>query len=427
MKASRVLVFGLTLAWAALLSSAVGAQPAHEAAPVLKAGELLPPALLKGPRFTVADQVPVQGLLGRFTLQSDFGKFDAAGIEMLRIREAEVAALATLEQTSKTDEFLKAAGTAAARPVKAGAHMIMNPVETVKGVPTGVSRFYDRLKTGTQYVTAGTSDASKSDAEKAEDVSKRVGSVTIDVLGWEEERRALAKRLGVDPYTTNTVLSEKLSDYAWVTFSGRVGLNAVVSVVMPMSMIMTATSVTNDMVWDLKPADVIKADREKLKALGATDAAIDALTKNPWYSVTTLTWLTNGLAALEGVVGRADVVEFAAGARTEAEARFIAAAVNMLTAVHTTTPLATVSPHGTVVGRTQGGAVFVPAPVDYIAWTEGVATFARRADLQARERTLVTTGRRSPRAAKELTSQGWNVNEVAPLTPPAVALPTTSR
>src|SRR5262245_30933316 len=187
MNAHRVLVLSLTLALVALAPAAARAQSAFEAAPVLKASELAPASLLKGPRFAVGDQVPVQGLLGRFTIQSDFGKFEAPGLEMLRIRTAEVGALATLEQTSKTQEFLKAAGTAAARPIKAGAHMIMNPTETAKGVSAGVSRFYDRMKTGGQYITAGSSDASKTETEKAEAVSKRLGSVTIDVLGWEEE------------------------------------------------------------------------------------------------------------------------------------------------------------------------------------------------------------------------------------------------
>ncbi len=61
----------------------------------------------------------------------------------------------TLERTSKTSEFLKAAGTAAARPLKAGAHMIMNPVETAKGVGAGASRFLDRAKMGTEYIRRG--------------------------------------------------------------------------------------------------------------------------------------------------------------------------------------------------------------------------------------------------------------------------------
>ncbi len=427
MKIHRALTLGLAVLLAAGPSTIVRAQSTLESPPTVAASELAPPPLLKGPRFRVGDKVPVKGLLGQFTMQSDFGKFDAGGVEMLRIRVAEITALETLEQTSKTEVFLKAAGTATVRPLKAGAHMIMNPVETVKGAGAGVARFFDRTKMGTEHVAEGASDPSKSDAERAEEVSKRVGSVTIDVLGWEEERRALAKRLGVDPYTTNPVLAEQLSDFAWVSFSGRIGLNVLVAVVVPVSMLLSATSITNDMIWDLKPADVLKADVDKLASMGAPEPQVRALVKNPWYSLTTLTWLTNGLAALEGVVGRADIIGFAATAKSEAEARFIATAVNMLAAAHATTPLATIGAHGTLIGHTRGGAVIVAAPVDYVAWTQGVATFANRVDLKAPERQIKLTGRLSPRAAKELAALGWTVQTVAAITPPAAALPTTSR
>jgi len=405
----------------------VRAQATYEPVPTLKASELAPASLLKGPRFRVDDNVPVKGLLGQFTIQSDFGKLDAAGLEMLRIRVAEVGALDTLEHTSKTGEFLRAAGTAAARPLKAGAHMIMNPIETAKGMGAGVSRFFDRTKMGAEHIAEGGSDPSKSDADKAGEVTKRVGSVTIDVLGWEEERRALAKRLGVDPYTTNTVLAEQLSDFAWVSFSGRIGLNTLVAIVVPVSMLLSATSITNDMIWDLKPADVLKADAEKLASMGASEAQVRALMKNQWYSLTMLTWLVNGLVALEGVVGRADVIAFAASAKSEPEARFIATSVNMLAASHAATPLATIGPHGILIGRTRDDGVVVAAPVDYVAWTQNVATFAHRADLKTTVRGIVTPGRFSPRAKKEFAALGWTIHEVAPISPPAVALPTTSR
>ena len=423
----KPLALAVTILMIAGHPMAARAQSGYEPTPTLKASDLAPPPLLKGARFRVADKVPVKGLLGNFTIQSDFGKLEAHGLEMLRIRVSEVSALDTLENTSEREEFLKAAGTAAARPFKAGAHMVMNPKETAQGISAGASRFYDRVTLGKQHVTEAGSDPSKSDTEKAEEVSKRVGSVTIDVLGWEEERRALAKRLAVDPYTTNVVLAEKLSDFAWVTFSGRVGLNVLVAVVVPFSTLLTATSITNDMVWDLKPVDVLKADAEKLAAMGASAAQVKALMKNPWYSLTMLTWLTNGLTTLDGVTGRAEVIRLAASARGEDEARFLATAVNMLAIVHATTPLAALRAQGTVTGRTRDGAVAVPAPVDYIAWTQNVATFARRADLKASRRGIWTTGRLSPRAKKELTSLGWAVHEVAPIAPPAVQLPTTSR
>jgi len=55
----------------------------------------------------------------------------------------------------------------------------------------------------------------------------------------------------------------------------------------------------------------------------------------------------------------------------------------------------------------------VPAPVDYVSWTERVARFANRDDLKAAERSIWLTGKMSPRARREFEALGWKVNEQA--------------
>src|SRR5262245_50890680 len=117
-------------ALALMLSSArpaapVLAQSGFEVPPVFKASDVAPPAMLRGRRFTVDERVPVVLLLMRFIVRSDFGVFEAHGRDMLATRVIEVHALDELDKTSKTEEFLKAAGSAAARPVKAAANMVM--------------------------------------------------------------------------------------------------------------------------------------------------------------------------------------------------------------------------------------------------------------------------------------------------------------
>ena len=236
--------------------------------------------------------------------------------------------------------------------------------------------------------------------------------MTADVLGYEQERRALAKRLGVDPYTTNHVLSEKMNDLAWVAFSGRVGLNTVVAVVVPFSMAISATSITNDMVWDMKPADLLTLDEKKLKDMGVGEDRVAALLNNPWYSITALTSLVNSLEALAGVPGRDQIVAFAGAAGTEDRARLIVAASEMLARYHgTVQPVTQVSAPGPIVARTKAGSVLVPAPLDYVPWTEPVAKFARRPDLKAKTRVVWLTGRLSPRAKREFEALGWTVRE----------------
>ena len=348
----------------------------------------------------------------RFDIRSDFGVFNAHGRDMLATRVKEVGALAELERTSKTDEFLKAAGTAAARPAKAAVNMVMHPVDTVSGIPTAAGRFWDRVSLGAKEVSKA-ADTGGTSSEKAEAVTNRVGGITADVFGYEDERRALAKRLGVDPYTTNHVLAEKMSDLAWVSFSGRVGLNAVISVVVPFSMVVSATSVTNDLVWDMKPIDLLKLNGKKLRDMGIADDKVMALGANRWYSITMLTALVDTLEKLgAGVKGRDQVVAFATAARSEDHARMIVGAMNMLARYHTGgQPLQQIYAPGPIFARTKAGGALVAAPLDYIVWTEPVAAFARRPEVKAKEKTVWVTGTFSQQARRQLEAAGWTLRE----------------
>ncbi|MGH8069110.1 MAG: hypothetical protein ACRERE_28510 [Candidatus Entotheonellia bacterium] len=407
----------LALATAMLLpGSGLGtlahAQSPIEAPPVLRASELAPPDLLKGPTFVVDDQVPIQGMLGQFTIRADVGTFEAHGRELLRIRVGELHALAQLERMSKSEEFLKAAGRAVARPVESTAQMLLHPVETAKGMPGGVERFFGRVELGVQTIAGATSDPGQSSAQRAEDVTKRVGGLTADVFGYESERRALAKSLGVDPYTTNAVLAKQLSDMAWVAFSGRVGVNTLISVFVPVSIAISAASVTNSMIYDTPAADLINRNEQKLLGMGASEQQARALIKNQWYSLSVLTSLVTALDRLSGIDGRPAVVALAVTVSTEDQARFLASAVEMLAAHHQTVePLAEVVARGTVIGRTQSGALLVPGAVDYVAWTEQVAGFGGRTDLQGAPGSLWITGRMSPEAQRQFAALGWTVHQ----------------
>ncbi len=393
----------------------VSAQPAYEAQPVLKAADLVPAALLEGPKFTVDPKVPTTSYLAQFTLRSEYGTLEVHGRDLLAIRVAEVDALEQLAAMSKSEKFLKAAGNAAARPVRAAVDIVSSPVETAKAAPAAVGRFFERVELGAKSVTAGATSPGKTTEEKAEETTKRVGSISVDVLGYEQERRALAKRLNVDPYTTNPVLAEKLTDTAWVTFSGRLGVSALTAVVVPFSSILTLTSATRDLVWDTPPGDLVVANQKRFAATGASEEQVRALMTNRWYSLTTLTHLALGLEGLAGVPGREHVVAFAGRAQSEDIARVTAGVVAMLQAHHAKVqPMIQISAPGPIAGRSRGGSLFVPVPVDYVAWTERVGRFANRKDLEAKTRVAWISGAVSPRAKKGLTASGWTLREGTP-------------
>jgi len=416
----------LTVAALALVAGATRpstAAPDYETPPVLKAADLASsPELLQGPRFRVEPDVPTDGLLATYTITSDFGTFTATGPGMLGIRDGEIQALDTLEKTSKSEAFQRALAGSAKRTGKSIATAVTNPVDTVKGLPEGVGRFFERVgrsvKTGTEkagdYMNAQKSGQgqSKSTGEVAKDVGTAAGNAGSDVIGQESSRRRIAKVLRVDPYTTNTVLDAKMNEFAWVVWAGEFGLDMGIGLVPGGMAIKVTRTWVSDLVWDLSPGDLDVRAEKQLTELGVPKDTIDRFLRQKWFTRTTRTALLEALKTLETGPGRTDVIPWALTAASDAQARFMAGAVIILAAYHKTQePIATLRVTGTLVGQTKSGGLVVPAPVDYVSWTERVARFATRPDLAGRDRHIWLTGRVSPRTRDELTKLKWSLRE----------------
>ena len=185
-----------------------------------------------------------------------------------------------------------------------------------------------------------------------------------------------------------------------------------VTAFVPVSIAISGTSFTHDLVYDTPAADLIIMNQQKLLAMGATDAQAQALLNNRWYSLSVLTSLVTELELLPRVTGRPEVIVLAATARNEEEARFFAAGVHLLVRLNEIErPLGKVAGRGTVVGIASRGAVIVPAPVDYVSWTERIGHFAERPDLKAAKRSVWLTGKVSPLAERGFQGLGWTLFE----------------
>jgi len=132
------------------------------------------------------------------------------------------------------------------------------------------------------------------------------------------------------------LISKKLTHVAWVTFSAREAVNlSTTTVVMPYSMVMSTVSLTNNLIWDMKPADLVALNQKKATDMGAGDEAASALIANKNYSISALTALRTALERLGPIPGRADVVALAATAANEDQARFLMGSAQMLAHHHT--------------------------------------------------------------------------------------------
>src|SRR5262245_13441135 len=301
-----------------LVTAGTGLAAQFEKPPTLPARNLVPASLLSGGGFHVNEQVPTDGLMAHFTIQSDVGTFPANSIEMLRIRVAEIPAIQQLTKTSKTEVFAQSLAENAARPVQAAGQMVMNPVETIQGIPAGVGRFFGRVGMGAQKIEqAATQPESNGQGLEA------AGQATRAAFGYEQERRGLAKKLNVDPYTTNPVLSKQLDDFALTAFRAHVAVTTSMSVFIPGSMAITATRVVAQWVWDTPKADLIVKNQQSLRELGVPDSDIRMLEHNKAFPLSVQTAFVANLGQLGGVPGTVNAVALASTSQTEEQARFL--------------------------------------------------------------------------------------------------------
>jgi len=369
----------------------------------------------------VDPHVPTDGLLAHYTIQSDVGTFPANSTEMLEVRVAEIPAIVELTNTSKTGIFAKSIATNAVRPVQAAGQMVMHPVDTVKGMPEGVGRFFSRVGLGAQKIQqAATHPEEASAGEKAGQVAETTGRATRDVFGYEQERRELAKNLHVDPYTTNPVLSKQLDDFALVAFRAHVGVTTTMSVFIPGSIAITATRIVSQWVWDTPKADLIVRNQKSLEAIGVPDSQIRTFANNPQFPLSVQTAFVSNLSRLKGIPGEVESVALASTAQSEEQARFLTDSVGMLVRYNDTqVPLARLMVRKAIIGQDRNGAIVAEAPVDYVSWTKDIAYFANRQDLRNRRRSLWVTGQLSPLAKRNFVSLGWTVEEHADPIPDA--------
>ena len=402
----------VVLSFVSSSASAVAVGP-FEKPPTLPAHSLVPASLLSGNGFHVYREVPTDGLMAHFTIQSDVGTFQADSIEMLKIRVAEIPAIQQLTKTSKTQVFTQAIAENAVRPVQAAGQLVLHPVDTIQRIPAGVGRFFGRVSLGAQKIAqAATEPEGASAGEKAGETAQTVGKATRDVFGYEQERRELAKKLHVDPYTTNPILAKQLDDFALTAFRAHVGVTTTMSVFIPGSIAITATRVVSAWVWDTPKADLIVKNQNSLEEIGVPESKIKALTNNRTFPLSVQTEFVANLDRLSGVPGRVEAAEFASTAQSEVQARFLTAAVGMLARYHETrTPIARLLVGRAIIGQDRNGAIVAEAPVDYVSWVEEVSYFANRPDLKKSRRTLSLTGQFSPIAKRNFTDLGWAVNE----------------
>ena len=418
------------IAWTATVALAAVALATRaatfETPPAVAAARILPATPVKGAGYEVVDPVQVERFLARAELRSAQGTFRVSGADLLAARVHELRAIEQLREVEGSSAFGEALAKSAAAPVQLVGSLVTDPATTVENMASGAGTVLGRIGYSVKAGVQNAGDAlTKPSAAGKETTAPDANAdappaFTDDPLGYNRARREWAKKLDVDPYTSNPVLRPLLDSAARATFAGNFAVSvAVGAVAAPLQYASDFDTTLKDTVWDQAPGDLAKRNEERLTKMSVPPEVIRAFLRNRWYTPTLQTALVDALAALDGVGGRDAVIRAAVPVAGEVPARFLVRALVLLDNAQRAAPLVHVRMRGIVpIGEAKDGALVAAAAVDYLYWSEEAATFARAPELAAKRRILLVQGETSARAAEEFARAGWTLRTRKDAAPP---------
>ena len=397
------------LALAALLAFSGAALAQFERPPNFVPGKT-PGIKMGDENYSIQNPVRSDGLLRLYTLGTPYGDINVQGDAMVKMRIVELAALRELEKISGSESFGKALVDAGLSPLKYTGRLITNPAKTINDTFSGIGNMFGRI--GANMNNAG----------------KTNENAVASLLGVTDQRRKLATRFGVDPYTDLEPLSAKLDRLSEAAATGGLTVSGALFVVPGAAGIVVSNLSTADRLGDTKiedlardhtPAQIMDLNRQRLKTMDVEPELIEALLVNRNYTPIDIAATVAALDGMDSVRDRRLFFQQAQNANSRATAYFTRKRAEMIAAhQHRGGGLTQfVMLGGYPFNLTRDGRVVGIMPVDALAWTEGTskalsdaAADARRVVPKARGE-LRITGQATGLAKEKLKALGWNVVE----------------
>lgn len=378
-----------------------GPAAAIEQAPRASASALLG-ANAQGDNWTVGQTVQSDGFVWIFTVNTSYGAFQVNGLRRMKDRAQELRALALLEKMSRSEAFGKALVKAGLAPIRFGRDLILDPVETVGNLFSGIGKMFDTV------VAAGKNPGGGRDP------------LLDSITGVTKVERELAAELKVDPYSDYSPLRAGLKDVAQVTALGSLPVTAGISFItggagMAASSASTASNVSA-LVYSRTAREVSEIVTKKLIALGVDAAATKAFVGNRFYSPADTTAITEALEKL-GATNPGAFIANAATATSFDVAKFNRYRAELLArdSAKLGTLKAFVPGSGFTLTIDAGGRVVAAFPFDALSWTETAARNLTRLSAEVtalhpkRPKLFASVGALSPVAQAELKKLGWQI------------------
>ncbi|MGB0134123.1 hypothetical protein, partial [Dokdonella sp.] len=272
----------------------------YEPEPVLGVTEFVQPALMSGPGYTLDPHVEIRGYMAHFILDTPQGPVRAESVEILADRVAEMPALEALDAMTHSQAFLAAATDSVSRTGNGLSQVLMHPIATLAGIPSGIARYFGRRADKLGRQAQSLSDRTAKELGHAGDPYSRADgpmTETRDITQTEARRlqtdtggnwvqgagnelarelkrqikysqiqRELAERLGIDPYTSNPQLRDRLEQLAWAGSGGRYAAGAALASIGGVGgIILDKGSQLNELVWKLDGPELREFNAERLE------------------------------------------------------------------------------------------------------------------------------------------------------------------
>ena len=381
----------------------------YETPSVLDARAILFPDVRKGQHHTVLDEVVPFRYTHRFRITSPYGQFEAYGENMLRIRIHEIQAIATMEEEVNHLQGLAAgAKHAILSPFRFALGLFTEPTETILAVPKGMWRMATRI-----------GEMATGERGNLEDPENQ------ELMGLSTVKRQVADHFGVDVYSSNQVLQEKLDGLSWAGYAGDAAIRlATLPIGGPAGAMLTGTSFSttvSELLRDHGPEELRQLNRDKLEAMDIDDSLVEAFLKHPWYSPRHETVLVQALSEMDTVNNRKTFFEVATSAEFEEDALFFQRMAEMLLSYHQNVkPLdqLVAIEDRLLMGMTRDHTLVGMLPIGYLPWkaelAEAVETVTNwKSDRHVENVELWIAGKLTPRAYRELLAKGVTVRQEA--------------
>lgn len=366
-----------------------------------------------GENYTIQNPVRSDGMLRDYTLTTPYGAVAAQGDDMVRMRINELNALRQLEKVSQSKTFTNALAQAGLNPAKFTGELLTNPLGTIGNTLTGVGSALDRIKSGVG--NAGQTPDNAVDG----------------IFGVTSEKRELAVKFGVDPYTDFAPLNEKLTELAKAAaWGGLLVTGALLAVPGAVGLVASNLNTAykfNDLGLDelarkFTAAQILDLNREVLGRMGVDRALTERLLSNRNYTPIDMAAMVAALNSMSAVRGREIFIGYAATASGRDRAYLIRRQSELTANDYRRHGMFVqfVNLAGYPYLLTRDGRLVAVVPIDALSWTaQTLATFgamgaARSQVAPNAPSELRITGTATERARRELKAQGWAVLEHQP-------------